>query len=83
MQQMFNELTSEPSGEFDNFCHMSSSDFESLLQRVSPLISKNDTQFREAIPPKVRLAITLRFLASGDSYKSLHYFFKVSSQVIS
>lgn len=62
---------------------MSYSDFEFLLQKISPMISKHDTDFREAIPAKFRLAITLRFLASGDSYKSLHYLFKVSVSMIS
>jgi len=62
---------------------MSSSDFEYILKNISPIISKNDTQFREAIPDKTRLAITLRFLATGDNYKSLHFLFKVSGQLIS
>ncbi|XP_050664577.1 uncharacterized protein LOC126965177 [Leptidea sinapis] len=62
---------------------MSFIDFECLLDKISPLISKQDTDFREAIPAKYRLAITLRFIASGDSYKSLHYLFKVSPQAIS
>lgn len=70
-------------GRFHNFCRMSFTDFEYLLDKISPLISKQDTDFREAIPAKYRLAITLRFIASGDSYKSLHYLFKVSPQAIS
>ncbi|KOB63195.1 Uncharacterized protein OBRU01_24925, partial [Operophtera brumata] len=83
IEDKFNELLYEPSGEFDNFCRMSYSDFEFLLQKKSPMISKHDTDFREAIPAKFRLAITLRFLASGDSCKSLHYLFKVSVSMIS
>ncbi|KAJ8910310.1 hypothetical protein NQ315_012231 [Exocentrus adspersus] len=83
MENMFTELLHEPCGEFENFCRMSSTDFQYLLTRVSPFIFKNDTQLREAIPVKVRLAITLRFLATGDSYRSLHFLFKVSSQIIS
>lgn len=83
IEEKFNELLYEPFGEFDNFCRMSYSDFEFLLQKISPMISKQDTDFREAIPAKFRLAITLRFLASGDSYKSLHYLFKVSVSMIS
>lgn len=73
----------EPSGHFENFCRMSSSDFEYLLEKISPLIAKKDTLWRKAIPAKVRLAVTLRFLATGDTYKSLHFLFKISSQIIS
>ncbi|RVE47950.1 hypothetical protein evm_007464 [Chilo suppressalis] len=78
------ELLQEPeSKEFQNFVRMSDSDFEYLLQKISPVISKQDTVFRESIPAKIRLAVTLRYLATGDSYRSLHYIFKISSQLIS
>jgi hypothetical protein len=33
---------------------------------------------REAIPARERLALTLRFLATGESYSSLHYQFRIS-----
>ncbi|XP_047998798.1 uncharacterized protein LOC125236141 [Leguminivora glycinivorella] len=83
MENQLAELVMEPSGQFHNFTRMSVTDFEYLLQKVSPLISKKDTPKRDAIPAKVRLAITLRFLASGDSFESLHFLFKVSSSIIS
>lgn len=76
-------MSQEPSGQFDNFCRMSSSDFEFLLQKVGPAIAKENTRWRQAIPIKVRLAVTLRFLATGDTYKSLHFLFRISSQIIS
>ncbi|KAJ8705737.1 hypothetical protein PYW08_012783 [Mythimna loreyi] len=75
------ELLTELSGEY--FIHMSAMDFEYLLQRVSPLISKQDTRWRESIPAKIRLAVTLRYLATGDSYSTLHRFFKISSSLVS
>lgn len=62
---------------------MSYADFQLLLDKISPVITKKDTRMRKAIPPAARLAITLRFLATGDNYKSLHFLFKVSSQIIS
>jgi hypothetical protein len=61
---------------------MSSSDFETLLNLTGSLISKGDTSFRRAIPAHERLAVTLRFLATGDSYHSLMYMFKISKQAI-
>lgn len=62
---------------------MSSSDFVSLLRKVEPLIAKRDTAWRKSIPAKVRLAVTLRFLATGDSYNNLHLLFQVSPQAVS
>jgi hypothetical protein len=61
---------------------MFSTDFEYLLQKIGPSISKENTNWRECIPPKIRLAVTLRFLATGDSYRSLNFLFKISSQII-
>ncbi|CAH1995225.1 unnamed protein product [Acanthoscelides obtectus] len=78
---MMADLLKEPSGRFEN--RMSFEDFEELLQKIEPVISKKDTRWRKAIPGKERLALTLRFLASGDSFKSLHYLFKISAQLIS
>ncbi|KAF7272115.1 hypothetical protein GWI33_015079 [Rhynchophorus ferrugineus] len=70
-------------GLFNNFCRMSAKEFEWLLNAIGPEITKQNTNYREAIPTKERLAITLRFLASGDSYTSLSHLFKISKQAIS
>lgn len=83
MENQLVELLAEPSGEFNNFIRMSANDFEYLLQKISQIVAKQDTDWRDAIPVKVRLAVTLRYLATGDSYRSLHYLFKISSQIIS
>ncbi|VVC88981.1 unnamed protein product [Leptidea sinapis] len=39
MNQQLAELLAEPSGEFDNFVRMSCTDFEYLLQKISPMKS--------------------------------------------
>uniref|UniRef100_A0A6P7F4I4 Uncharacterized protein LOC114324975 n=1 Tax=Diabrotica virgifera virgifera TaxID=50390 RepID=A0A6P7F4I4_DIAVI len=80
---LLNDLSLEVSGKFENFCRMAPADFESLLQLIGPYITKQTTQMRRTISAKERFALTLRFLASGDSYQSLSYLFKISPQLIS
>jgi hypothetical protein len=80
---LMTDLGMEDSSGLKSFCRMSASDFEYLLTVIGPKISKRDTNCRSAIPVRERLAITLRFLATGDSYTSLMYQFKVSKQLIS
>jgi hypothetical protein len=57
--------------------------FEELLQRVGPRLMKKDTFMRKALEPGHRLAIALRYMATGDSYKSLSYSFRVAHNTIS
>ncbi|XP_071114887.1 uncharacterized protein [Haliotis cracherodii] len=40
---------------------------------MGPRIEKQDTNMRKALPPGLKLIITVRFLASGDKYPSLMY----------
>lgn len=42
--------------------------FNELLQLVSPLIEKQDTKLRKAIPAQQRLSVTLRYLATGKAF---------------
>jgi hypothetical protein len=62
---------------------MSKRNFYTILGIVEPMITKQNTLFRESVPAEMKLAITLRYLATGDSFMSLMYLFKVSKQVIS
>lgn len=68
---------------FRNFMRMSRTNFYYLLKKIEPEIEKQNTRFREAVPAKIKFLITIRFLATGDSFSSLMYFFKVSKQFIS
>jgi len=73
----------ETTGHFKNFVHMESEDFEFLLGEIGPKIMKHDTQLRKAVSIEKRLAVTLSFLATGDSFTSLQYTFLISKQLIS
>lgn len=80
---ILNDLELNENLLFKNFTRMSKENFDTLLNIVRPKIEKNNTYFRDAVPPEIRLAICLRYLATGDSFTSLMYLFRVSKQVIS
>lgn len=77
------ELKSSFPHDFRNLLRMTESQFEYLLQRVSNLISRSDTSMRQAINAKTKLEVTLRYLATGNSFKSLEFVFRVSKYTIS
>ncbi|GFN80586.1 tubulin alpha chain [Plakobranchus ocellatus] len=47
---------------------------------ISPLIVKQDINFQDAITPYERLAVTLRYLATGRSYADLKFSTRISAQ---
>ncbi|XP_011409411.2 PREDICTED: uncharacterized protein LOC105316284, partial [Amphimedon queenslandica] len=67
---------------YHHFLRMDIASFEEILEVVSPLIKRQDTVMRQAIPPGERLAVTLRFLATGESYSSLQYIYRIPAQTI-
>lgn len=80
---LLRELAEEDTAAYRNIMRMSKEKFQELLLMVEPLITKEDTCMRAAISARTKLEITLRFLASGDSYHSLMYLFRVPSNTIS
>ena len=54
-----------------------------LVKEIAPLITKKTTMMRQPTDPAIKIAITLRFLATGESYGSLVYQFRVHSSTIS
>lgn len=68
--------------KFRNFLRMESTEFDTLLNIISPRISKRNV-VREAISPAQRLTVTLRYLATGESFRSLSYLFRMSQSIIS
>ena len=62
---LMKELEREDPKSLKNFIRMDKTTFVELLEKVSPLIIKKDTTMRPAISPGEKLALTLRYLASG------------------
>ncbi|KAJ8939618.1 hypothetical protein NQ318_012341 [Aromia moschata] len=68
------ELNHDPV-KFHGFYRMSKRTFQTLVEIIKPEISKRDTNYRKAVSAEERLLITLRYLATGDSYRALTYYF--------
>ena len=51
--------------------------FDELLARVGPRITKQTTRYREPLEPGLKLALTLRHLASGSTYAAMKYGWRV------
>ena len=68
---------------FRSWLRMDRLSFEELLDLVTPRIIKQNTLMRESISPKERLAVTLRYLATGETFQSLSFSFRISRQSIS
>jgi hypothetical protein len=62
------ELEVEDPKQYRNFFRITSEEFNFLLNRVQRRLQKQDTVMREALPFALKLEITLRYLATGDSF---------------
>ncbi len=75
--QLMVELRNEDQASFKNFMRMSPDMFDELLARVAPRITKQQTWYREPLEPGLKLALTLRHLASGSKYASMKFGWRV------
>ena len=51
--------------------------FDEFLGLIQDDITKTNINMRDFIPANLKLAATVRFLATGDSYTNLQYQFRV------
>ena len=82
-ERLLTELSMTDPVSFRNFTRLPSDLFEELLHRIGANIEARNTRWRRALPAGLKLAVTLRYLATGDSYTSLSYAFRVSVSSIS
>lgn len=68
--------------KFFQYFRMSKSKFSCLLEKVEGDLLKKNTSFREAIPPKEKLAVCLRFLATGDSFRTISLSYRLGHSTV-
>nr|XP_055028980.1 uncharacterized protein LOC129418084 [Misgurnus anguillicaudatus] len=77
------EIKIEDEEGFRRMFKMTQEDFNDLLAKVEPHISRRNTKLRLAVSVKDRLAVTLCFLATGETYKSLSFQFRIGASTVS
>ena len=81
--RLMEELRCEDANSFRNFVRVDPEMFVELVESATHRIWKEDTAYRKAIEPGMKVAITLRHFATGESYHSLMYGFRVPHNIIS
>ena len=75
-------LETERRGDFVGYLMMEPAMFHELVQRLTPRLIKQATNDRKPLCPGIKTAVTLRFLATGNSYRSLAFSFRVANCII-
>ena len=81
--QLMHHLEQHHVRGFIRFLRFEPAMFREMEQRLSGHIQMQDTAFRDSISPGERLAITLRYLATGETFRSLAFHFRVAHNTIS
>ena len=79
---IFQELKKDEKA-LKEFLRVDESQFEFLVEKLSCSIAKEDTQMRECIRPREIVCLTLRYLASSESVRSLEFQFRIERKTIS
>ena len=80
---LYEEISIEDREKFFMNFRLYPEHFNTLLQRIEPKITKKDTQMRQAIPARIRLQVTLRYLSSGANYTVLEDIFRIPKSTLS
>ena len=76
---------SEAHGESDykNYYRMNEQLFNELLKKITPYLTRKDTVMRDSLSVEERLALTLRFLATGRAFEDMKFSVIISPSAIS
>ncbi|KAM4565928.1 uncharacterized protein PAE49_009774 [Odontesthes bonariensis] len=67
---------------FQRYFRLDRDQFDVLLAKIGPVITMQRTNYRQPIPPAERLAICLRFLATGDSFRTIADSYRVGASTV-
>jgi len=82
-ETIIRELRDNDPLEFKSVIRLTPEQSEELLLKISPIISRADTFMRPALHARLKLELTLAFLASGTNSRILSVMFRVSKAPIS
>ncbi|XP_063219307.1 uncharacterized protein LOC134529310 [Bacillus rossius redtenbacheri] len=68
--------------KFYGYFRMTRNTFHLLLNKLEENLKKKDTFWRKCIPPRERLAVCLRFLATGDTFKTISYSYRLGRSTV-
>ena len=81
--QLLVELRNEDQASYKNFMRMPPDMFAELLTRMGPRITKHNANYKETLDPGLKIALTLRHIASETKYHSMSYGWRVRHNTIS
>ena len=76
------ELREEDVAAFKNFVRVEPAMFDEIVERVKDRVWKQDTNYRKAVDPGLKVALTMRYLACGDNHHSKIYAWRVPHNTI-
>ena len=81
-EHSWDELITTDITGYRNFTRMEPAFFYLIEERITPHLRKSITDFRKPLEVRLKLAVTLRHLSTGESYTSLQYHWRVGRTTI-
>ncbi len=79
---LMRELAADDVGTFIGYLRMDPDMFHVVVERLRPLLTKQDTHMRKALEVGLKVAVTLRFYATGMAYKDLETSFRIGHNTV-
>ena len=79
---LFDELITTDIPGYRNFTRMEPAFFDLIKERITPHLRKSITNFRKPLEVRLKLAVTLKNLSTGESYNLVQYHWRVGRTTI-